>query len=93
MYYFVPGMRRHFDTEAIHALVAPRPHLELSGHQDPSAPLDAVETLEHKSKRFADCTGKPDNFRSVVWSNTGHDDLPEMRDRMIARFEKHLPVR
>jgi len=82
-----------FDTEAIHALVAPRPHLELSGDQDPGALLDGVETLERKVGEVYRLYGKPGNFRSVVWSNTGHEYLPEMRDRMIAWFEKHLPVR
>ncbi len=93
IYYFVPGMLRHFDTEAIHALVAPRPHLELSGDQDPGAPVDGVETLEGKVGQMYRLYGKPDNFRSVVWAKTGHEYLPEMRERMIAWFEQHLPVR
>jgi dienelactone hydrolase len=93
IYYFVPGMLQHFDTEAIHALVAPRPHLELSGDQDPGAPLDGVETLERKLGEVYRLYGKPENFRSVVWKNTGHEYLPEMRERMIAWFEKHLPVK
>ena len=93
IYYFVPGMLQHFDTEAIHALVAPRPHLELSGDQDPGAPLDGVETLERKLGEVYRLYGKPENFRSVVWTKTGHEYLPEMRDRMIAWFEKHLPVK
>lgn len=92
IYYFVPGMLQHFDTEAIHALVAPRPHLELSGDQDPGAPLDGVETLEQKLGAIYRLHGKPENFHSVVWQNTGHEYLPEMRERMIAWFEKHLPV-
>lgn len=92
IYYFVPGMLQHFDTEAIHALVAPRPHLELSGDQDPGAPLDGVETLERKLGSIYRLYGKPENFRSVVWTRTGHEYLPEMRDRMIAWFEQHLPV-
>jgi dienelactone hydrolase len=92
IYYFVPGMLQHFDTEAIHALVAPRPHLELSGDQDPGAPLDGVETLERKLGEVYRLHGKPENFRSVVWTKTGHEYLPEMRDRMIAWFERHLPV-
>jgi dienelactone hydrolase len=93
IYYFVPGMLQHFDTEAIHALVAPRPHLELSGDQDPGAPIDGVETLERKVGDVYRLYGKPENFRSVVWKNTGHEYLPEMRERMIAWFEKHLPVK
>jgi len=34
IYYFVPGLLKHFDTEAIYAIVAPRPMLMLSGDQD-----------------------------------------------------------
>ena len=93
IYYFVPGLLQHFDTEAIHALVAPRPHLELSGDQDPGAPIDGVETLEQKVSAVYRLYEKPDNFRSVVWRNTGHEYLPEMRERRIAWFEKHLPVK
>jgi len=92
IYYFVPGLLRHFDTEAIHALVAPRPHLELSGDQDPGAPLDGVETLERKVGEVYRLYGRPENFRSVVYEKTGHEYLPEMRGRMIAWFERHLPV-
>ena len=92
IYYFVPGMLQHFDTEAIHALVAPRPHLELSGDQDPGTPFDGVETLERKIGQIYRLYGKPENFRSVVWTKTGHEYLPEMRDRMVAWFEQHLPV-
>lgn len=92
IYYFVPGMLQHFDTEAIHALVAPRPHLELSGDQDPGAPLDGVETLEEKVGAVYRLYGQPENFRSVVWTKTGHEYLPEMRARMLAWFERHLPV-
>jgi len=92
IYYFVPGMLKHFDTEAIHALIAPRPHLELSGDQDPGAPVDGVETLEGKVGHMYRLYGQPQNFHSVVYKNTGHEYLPEMRERMIAWFERHLPV-
>ena len=36
--------------------------------------------------------GKPDHFRSVVYANTGHEYLPEMKAEMVAWFEKYLPV-
>jgi dienelactone hydrolase len=93
IYYFVPGLLQHFDTEAIHALIAPRPHLELSGDQDPGAPVDGVEVLEAKLGQVYRLYGKPENFHSTVWRNTGHEYLPEMRERMVAWFEKHLPAR
>src|SRR2546425_812599 len=72
IYYFVPGVLRHFDTEAIYALIAPRPHLELSGDQDGGAPADGIEVLERKLGAVYRLYGKPENFRSVIYKNTGH---------------------
>jgi dienelactone hydrolase len=93
IYYFVPGVFKHFDTEAIHALIAPRPHLELSGDEDGGAPADGVMTLETKLAAVYKLYGREANFRSVLYKNTGHEYLPEMKEEMIAWFEKHLPVK
>lgn len=92
IYYFVPGVFRHFDTEALHALIAPRPHLELSGDQDGGAPTDGILVLEKKMASVYKLHGQPDNFRSVIYKDTGHEYLPEMKDEMLAWFERHLPV-
>ena len=92
IYYFVPGLLQHFDTEAIHALIAPRPHLELSGDQDPGAPNDGIEFLERFLGETYALYGKPENFVSVQYAKTGHEYLPEMRARMLGWFRKHLPV-
>jgi uncharacterized circularly permuted ATP-grasp superfamily protein len=35
---------------------------------------------------------KEDCFRSVLYKNTGHEYLPEMKAEMVEWFEKHLPV-
>jgi len=91
IYYFVPGVFKHFDTEAINALIAPRPHLELSGDQDGGAPTDGIVTLEKKLGSLYRLYGKPENFRSVIYAGTGHEYLPEMRIEMVEWFAKHLP--
>jgi dienelactone hydrolase len=93
IYYFVPGVFAHFDTEAIHALIAPRPHLELSGDQDAGAPLDGVLQLEKKLAGVYRLYGKESNFKSIVHEKTGHEYLPEMREEMVRWFEKTLPVK
>lgn len=93
IYYFVPGVFAHFDTEAIHALIAPRPHLELSGDQDGGAPTDGIETLEKKLGAVYQLYGKDDHFRSVIYKDTAHEYLPEMKDEMLRWFERHLPVK
>lgn len=92
IYYFVPDMLKHFDTEAIFALVAPRPMLQLSGDEDGGAPLRGILSLEEKVGQVYDMYGAGDNFLSVLYKNTGHEYLPEMQEEMIRWFERFLPV-
>jgi dienelactone hydrolase len=92
MYYFVPGMLRHFDTEALFALVAPRPMLQLSGDQDAGAPTDGIAVLEEKLGALYRLYGHPERFRSIIYKDTGHENLPEMKGETLAWFERFLPV-
>jgi dienelactone hydrolase len=92
MYYFVPGMLEHFDTEALFALVAPRPMLQLSGDHDGGAPTDGIEVLEEKLGALYRLYGHPERFRSIIYRGTGHEYLPEMKAETIAWFERFLPV-
>src|SRR5439155_5296405 len=46
IYYYVPGLLKHFGTAEINALIAPRPHLSLAGNFDrltPPVGLDRVD--------------------------------------------------
>jgi dienelactone hydrolase len=90
IYYFVPGLLKHFDTEAIYACIAPRPMLQLSGDQDRNAPPDGIEVLERKIAPVYQLYGQPENFLSILYQNTGHEYLPEMRTSMVEWFGKHL---
>ena len=91
IYYFVPSVARHFDTEVIYALVAPRPMLQLSGDQDGGAPADGIEILEKKLSSVYRLYNKPENFRSVLYKETGHEYLPEMKEELVAWLTKHFP--
>jgi dienelactone hydrolase len=91
IYYFVPGLLQHFDSEAIYSMVAPRPMLMLSGDQDYNAPPDGIEILEKKIGAVYQLYGEPQNFRSVLYQNTGHEYLPEMHEEMIKWFQRALP--
>jgi len=93
IYYFVPGVLAHFDTEAIYSLIAPRPMLMLSGDRDGGAPTDGIYVLEKKLGSVYDLYGRRDDFRSIIYQDTGHEYLPEMKDQMVQWFERHLPSR
>jgi dienelactone hydrolase len=90
IYYFVPGMLNHFDTEAVMGLIAPRPFLVLTGDSDAGSPLSGIRVLENKLKTAYSLYNKGENFKSIVYENTGHVFTDDMKIEMIKWFEKHL---
>jgi lysophospholipase L1-like esterase/dienelactone hydrolase len=90
VYYFVDGLLRHFDTEGVLALVAPRPLLALTGDLDAGSPADGIRVLEEKLTRVYGAVGAGDRFRSVLYPEVGHTVTPEMRREALAWFARWL---
>lgn len=90
IYYFVPGMLQHFDTEAVMGLIAPRPFLALTGDSDAGSPLEGMYVLEEKLQAAYDLYDRPEHFKSVIYPNTGHVYTDEMKVHMIEWFDGHL---
>ncbi len=90
LYYFTFGLLKHFDTEGVLALMAPRPFLALTGDIDYGSPVDGIRVLEDKVGGVYRAVGAPDRFKSIVYRNTGHVYTPEMRAGMLAWFERWL---
>jgi fermentation-respiration switch protein FrsA (DUF1100 family) len=92
IYYFVPGLLRHFDVEAVVALTAPRPLLFLSGEIDAGSPASGIRTVETRVRPVYALYGASDRFESVLYPGTGHVYTPEMWERMVDWMERHLVV-
>lgn len=90
IYYFVPGVLKHFDTEAIMALIAPRPFLALTGDSDQGSPVSGIKVLERKLNDVYSLYGEAENFKSIIYPNTGHWYTDDMKVEMASWFEKHL---
>jgi dienelactone hydrolase len=90
IYYFVPGMLRHFDTEAVMACAAPRPILFMTGDRDPGSPLSGIRALEARLSPRFNREGAPKAFVSLVFPDTPHIYLPEMWARMTSWMERTL---
>ncbi|MFO0890403.1 MAG: GDSL-type esterase/lipase family protein [Isosphaeraceae bacterium] len=90
IYYFVNGLLRHFDTEGVLALIAPRPFLALTGELDAGSPADGVRDLERAVGSTYRALGAGDRFRSVLYPEIGHTYTPAMRAEMLAWFERWL---
>jgi dienelactone hydrolase len=90
IYYYVPGLLNHFDTEAIVALIAPRPILFLDGDQDGTSPVDGIHEIEKAVRPVYELYGKEANFQSIVYAGQGHLYTPEMWDKTLAWLDQKL---
>lgn len=90
IYYFVPGVLKHFDMEAVTSLIAPRPFLTLSGADDKGSPAKGVETINAFCADVWKLHGAGDRFRGVLYPGVDHVYTPEMWAEMTAWFEKSL---
>ncbi|MBX6313475.1 MAG: dienelactone hydrolase family protein, partial [Isosphaeraceae bacterium] len=90
VYYFVNGLLKHFDTEGVLALIAPRPFLALTGELDAGSPADGVRALERAVGGTYEALGVKDHFRSILYPEVGHTYTPEMRAEMLAWFRRWL---
>ncbi|HRH94601.1 MAG TPA: alpha/beta hydrolase family protein [Prosthecobacter sp.] len=90
IYYFVPGMLKHFDTEAVIALAAPRPMLFMTGNQDGGSPIEGVSHLgEIVAKVYAlhgdDAKAR---FENTIYPGIGHVYLPEMWEKTVKWMDR-----
>jgi predicted peptidase len=90
VYYFTDGLLRHFDSEAVVSLIAPRAFLALTGELDAGSPADGVRVIEQQVRKVYEAAGAPDRFRSVLYPEVGHTVTPEMRREMLAWFDRWL---
>jgi len=90
IYYFVPGMLKKFDAEAVTSLIAPRPFLTLSGADDKGSPAKGVETINAFCADVWKLHGAADRFRGVLYPGVAHVYTPEMWAEMTGWFDRFL---
>ena len=90
IYYFVPNLLNHFDTEAIVALLAPRPVLFLDGDQDPTSPVDGIHAIESAVRPVYQLYRQEGAFQSIVYPNQGHVYTSEMWEKTLVWFDEKL---
>ncbi len=92
IYYFVPGMLKHFDSEAVVACIAPRPILFLTGDQDRGSPASGVKSIESAARPAWELSGQSTNFVSRLYPGLGHVYTTEMWDRTLDWWLRYIPV-
>lgn len=90
IYYFVPGILKHFDSEGVMALLAPRPFLALTGDRDAGSPPEGMKKLEQILGKLYKLYGKPESFRSIIYPDTDHVYNDDEKRKMVDWFNRHL---
>lgn len=89
LYYYVPGLLKHFTTAQINALTVPRPHLGLAGTADKLTPPQGLERIDAELQRVYADAGAPDAWKLLTWDQ-GHFENAEMRQHILAWLKKWL---
>jgi Acetyl xylan esterase (AXE1) len=89
VYYFVPGLLKHFDTFQINELIVPRAHLSVNGRRDGLTPPAGVELVRDQLLRRYRTYGKAEDCK-IELLDCAHEELPEMRREILAWMDQHL---
>ncbi|MHB0999928.1 MAG: dienelactone hydrolase family protein [Armatimonadota bacterium] len=82
IYYYVPGLLKHFTTSSINSLISPRPHLSLAGNLDTLTPPAGLDRIDSElSKVYAE--EDAGDAWELVRYDQGHFENPDMRRRII----------
>lgn len=90
IYYFVPGMLNHFDTEAVIALIAPRPVLFMTGDQDGGSPPEGIRAIEAAVRPAFRLYGEEKRFQNEILPGLGHVYTQEMWEKTLSWLERCL---
>lgn len=89
IYYYVPGLLKHFSCAEINALIAPRPHLGIAGNYDRLTPPSGLDKIdEHLRKVYAEA-GAPDAWRLSRYE-CGHMETAAMRAEVLEFLDNWL---
>lgn len=92
IYYYVPGLLKHFSTAAIQKLICPRPHLSLAGDLDPLTPPEGLAAIDREVSEEYRSRGAPSAWRLERYS-VGHVETAAMRREVLSFFSRCFGLR
>jgi dienelactone hydrolase len=90
LYYYLPGILRHLDAEAIVSLIAPRPLLTLTGDRDGASPADGVRAIHRATAAVYRLYGARRRFTGVLLPGVGHVYTRAMFTRVLTWLDRQL---
>jgi acetyl esterase/lipase len=89
VYYYVPGLLKHFDAASILELIAPRPFLSLAGDRDALTPPHGLDKLDAFMKKTYRRLGKPEHWQ-MLREDHAHFETHAMRQAALAWLDQFL---
>lgn len=89
IYYYIPGLLKHFSTSGINSLIAPRPHLSQSGKYDPLVPYAGVVKIDREMRKIYGEYEAAEAWKMRTYP-CGHIETAEMRHETLAFLRKWL---
>jgi dienelactone hydrolase len=89
VYMYVPGLLKRFTSASINALIAPRPHLSLTGTRDELEPAEGVDIIDRELTKIYAAAGRPEHWK-IVRYDVGHQETPEARREAVAFLRRFL---
>jgi pimeloyl-ACP methyl ester carboxylesterase len=82
VYYYVPGLLKHFTTAQINSLVAPRPHLALAGIRDVLTPVEGLDRIDRELRAVYSDHGSAEKWKLLRF-DVAHQETTEMRCKVL----------
>jgi acetyl esterase/lipase len=89
LYYYVPGLLKHFTAADINALICPRPHLSLAGTFDRLTPPAGLDRIDAELQQVYAEAGVPERWELARYA-VGHVETADMRRRVLEFLDRYL---
>ena len=89
IYYYVPGLLKHFQTADINELIVPRPRVSVNGRRDSLTPPAGVEKVREHLLPLYRKYGSEKDCRIKLF-DCEHVELPPMRKLILDAIDEYL---
>ena len=89
IYYYVPGLLKHFTAADVNALIAPRAHLSLAGLKDALTPVKGLDIIDRELQAVYAEAGHPERWKLLRY-DVAHQETPEGRQEALAFLRTNL---
>jgi len=89
LYYYVPGLLKHFTTAQINALISPRPHLSTAGIYDLLTPPAGLDRIDAELRDVYAADGAAEAWRLSKYA-IGHFETAAMRAEIVEWLRRWL---